>query len=203
MKLLIRTPTIIPQFVNSDYIELNKICQISKFRSGIGHDYSDDFEHCRSMKYYYMPCGGTDWSSVKIYSPVNGIVDRIFDEWAGTQIQIKSDQYPNFIFIIFHLKLLSPLNVGDKVVAGKQIGTHIGSQTMSDIAVVQITNTGRKMISYFDLMTNSLFQNYQLRGLTSRNDLIISAEARNVDLLNYSGETFATSGTIENWVVLK
>jgi len=150
-----------------------------------------------------MPCGGTDWSSVKIYSPVNGIVDRIFDEWAGTQIQIKSDQYPNFIFIIFHLKLLSPLNVGDKVVAGKQIGTHIGSQTMSDIAVVQITNTGRKMISYFDLMTNSLFQNYQLRGLTSRNDLIISAEARNVDLLNYSGETFATSGTIENWVVLK
>ena len=45
----------IPQFAGVDYIELAKISRISKFRSGIGHDYSDDFEQCRSMKHYYMP----------------------------------------------------------------------------------------------------------------------------------------------------
>ncbi len=196
-------PTTIPKFVNTDYIELNKINQISKFRSGIGHDYSDDFEHCRSMKHYYEPFDSVNWSSIKIFSPVNGTVDRIFEEWAGTQIQIKSDLYPNFIFIIFHVKLLSPLNVGNKVVAGNQIGTHIGSQTMSDMAVVQVIGTGRKMVSYFNVMSNVLFQNYQQRGIISRNDFIISKEARDADPLNCSGETFGSSGTISNWSVLK
>ena len=41
----------IPQFVDVNYIELEKISKISKFRSGMGHDYSDDFESCRSMKH--------------------------------------------------------------------------------------------------------------------------------------------------------
>ena len=196
-------PNIIPQFVNVNYIELNKIGRISKFRSGIGHDYSDDFEHCRSMKHYYQPFDSVNWTSIKIFSPVTGTVDRIFEEWAGTQIQIKSDQYPNFIFIIFHVKLLTPLNVGNKVTAGNQIGTHIGSQTMSDIAVVQVAGAGRKMISYFNVMTDALFQNYQQRGITSRNDFIISKEARDTDPINCNGETFGSSGTISNWSVLK
>jgi len=196
-------PNVIPQFVNTDYIELNKIYQVSKFRSGIGHDYSDDFEHCRSMKHYYQPFDSVNWTSIKIFSPITGTVDRIFEEWAGTQIQIKSDQYPNFIFIIFHVKLLTPLNVGNKVSAGNQIGTHIGSQTMSDIAVVQVADAGRKMISYFNVMTDVLFQNYQQRGITSRNDFIISKEARDADPINCNGETFGSSGTISNWSVLK
>ena len=34
----------IPKFVTVDYIELGKIYRISKFRSGEGHYYSDDFE---------------------------------------------------------------------------------------------------------------------------------------------------------------
>ena len=45
----------IPKFVNINYIELYKIYCISKFRSAIGHDYSDDFESCRSMKHYFHP----------------------------------------------------------------------------------------------------------------------------------------------------
>lgn len=201
-------PNVIPQFVNTDYIELNKIRQISKFRSGVGHDYSDDYEHCRSMKHYYQPFDSLNWSTVKIFSPVNGTVDRKIEEWAGTQIQIKSDQYPNFTFIIFHINLSGPLNVGDNVVAGRQIGTHIGLQTTSDIAVVQMipnhpNNDIRKLISYFNVMTDALFQNYKQRGITSRNDFIISKEARDADPLNCSGEAFGTTGTIENWVVLK
>lgn len=196
-------PNLVTRFVNTDYIELNKICSISKFRSGIGHDYSDDFEKCRSMKHYFMPCGGENWSAVKIFSPVDGTVDRIFEEWAGTQVQIKSDKYPQFIFIIFHVNLINPLKAGDKVGEGNQLGNHIGSQTMSDMAVVQITTAGRKMISYFDLMTNALFEKYQARGLTSRNDLIITAEARNADPIYCNGQAFSSMGTIENWVLLK
>ncbi|PKL82607.1 MAG: hypothetical protein CVV24_09235 [Ignavibacteriae bacterium HGW-Ignavibacteriae-3] len=196
-------PNLIPQFVNTDYIELNKICSISKFRSGVGHDYSDDFEHCRSMKHYFVPCDDENWSLVKIFSPVDGTVDRIFEEWAGTQVQIKSDKYPQFIFILFHVNLINPLKVGDKVSEGNQLGTHIGSQTMSDMAVVQITSSGRRMISYFNLMTNSLFEKYQARGISARNELIITAEARNADPIFCNGQAFSSMGTIENWVLLK
>ena len=42
----------IPQFVTHDYIDLDKITYITKFRSGSGHDYSDDYESCRNMKHY-------------------------------------------------------------------------------------------------------------------------------------------------------
>ena len=34
----------LPKFVSTNYIELEKITRISKFRSSAGHDYSDDFE---------------------------------------------------------------------------------------------------------------------------------------------------------------
>jgi hypothetical protein len=48
----------VPRFAESNCIELHKISRISKFRSGAGHDYSDDFETCRSMKHYFDPKGG-------------------------------------------------------------------------------------------------------------------------------------------------
>ena len=64
----------VPQFVGkSNYLDLNKIDKISKFRSGMGHDYSDDFESCRSMKHYFDP-NVEDYSLIDIFSPVDGIV---------------------------------------------------------------------------------------------------------------------------------
>lgn len=192
----------IPQFVGVDYIKLDNIYQISKFRSGIGHDYSDDFESCRSMKHYFQPKDSIDWSTVKIFSPVNGTVFEIYEEWAGRQIQIKSEEYPAFFFIIFHINLANPLNVGDVVAAGQQLGTHIGSQTMSDIAVKVTTPNGWKLVSYFDVMIDTVFQDYQARGLTSRNDAIISKETRDADPLTCDGEEFTDSGNLENWVIL-
>lgn len=192
----------IPKFVGVDYIELDNIYRISKFRSGIGHDYSDDFESCRSMKHYFQPKDSVDWSTIKIFSPVNGTISKIYEEWAGTQVQIKSEEYPAFSFIIFHVNLIDPLNVGDVVTAGQQLGTHIGSQTMSAIAVGVNTPNGWKLVSYFDVMTDSVFQNYQARGLTYRTDAIISKEARDADPLSCVGEDFTNSGNLENWVYL-
>lgn len=192
----------IPKFVAMDYIESAKIESISKFRSGEGHDYSDDFESCRSMKHYFKPKADEDWASIKIFSPVKGTVVRIDEEWAGTQVRIRSELYPAFYFIIVHVNLASPLNVGDAVAEGQQLGTHIGMQTYSDMAVGVSTPNGWKLISYFEVMTDPLFQVYQARGVGSRSDLIITKEARDADPLNCSGETFGTSGTLENWVTL-
>lgn len=193
----------IPKFAGVDYIELGKIYRISKFRSGIGHDYSDNFESCRSMKHYFDPKSDVDWSTIKIFSPVKGTVSKIHQEWAGgTQVKIKSEEYPAFYFIIFHVNLTNPLNVGYVITAGQQLGTHIGSQTWSDIAVDVNTPSGWKLVSYFDVMSDSVFQGYQARGLSSRSDSIISREERDADPLTCSGETFTNSGTLENWVTL-
>ena len=192
----------IPQFVGVNYIELDNIFRISKFRSGIGHDYSDDFESCRSMKHYFQPNGSVDWSNIQIFSPVNGTVSNIYEEWAGTQVHIKSEEYPAFFFIIFHVNLTNSLDVGELVASGQQIGTHIGAQTMSDIAVKVRTSNSWKLVSYFDVMTDVVFQDYQARGLNSRSDAIISKEARDTDPLTCDGEEFTDSGNLENWIIL-
>jgi hypothetical protein len=192
----------IPEFVTADYIELGKISRISKFRSGRGHDYSDDFESCRSMKHYFKPKDDIDWSTIKIFSPAKGTISQISNDTWGQQVKIKSEQYPAFYFIIFHVNLTNPLNAGDIVTAGQQLGTHVGSQTESDIAVGVNTPNGWKLVSYFNVMTDSLFQGYKDRGLSLRTDAIISKAARDADPLTCSGETFVTSGNLENWVTL-
>ena len=193
----------IPKFCDVNYIELDKIAKISKFRSGEGHDYSDDFESCRSMKHYFYPKASVDWGEINIFSPVDGTVSMIYQEWAGTQVQISSTKYPAFTFIIFHINLETPLKVGDKLYKGQLLGNHIGQQTTSDIALGVNTPTGWKLISYFDVMTDSLFEKYKERGMKSRNDAIITKEERDADPISCDGETFLNNGNLENWVILK
>lgn len=194
----------IPKFVEYNYIELSKIYRISKYRSGIGHDYSDATEHCRSMKHYFEPKGTIDWATVKLFSPVAGTVTRVEQEWAGTKLEIASDAYPAFRFSIFHIT--NPTHqylVGEKITAGQELGMHIGSQTMSDISVIvnDPTRQGR-MVSFFDVITDGVFNEYHARGVNTRSDMIISKAQRDADPLTCTGDQFATSGTLENWVVL-
>jgi hypothetical protein len=193
----------IPKFVSNNYIELDKIYRISKFRSSIGHDYSDFTEHCRSMKHYFEPGNNVDWTTVKIYSPVTGKITRVEEEWAGTKIEIESEDYPAFRFSIFHINLTTARKVDDKVVAGEQLGTHIGPQTMSDISVIinDPTKQGR-MVSYFEVITNDVFNQYLSRGVSKREDMIIPRDIRDADPLICNGETFLSEGLVENWFTL-
>ena len=177
--------------VTADYIELSKITRISKFRSGIGHDYSDSYESCRSMKHYFVPQS----YPVKIFSPVTGSISYLTPEWAGTQVGIQAG---NRTFVIFHVNLSGSLAVGSSVSAGQEIGTHIGSQTWSDIAIWE----NDRLLSYFDVMTDSVFQNYQNRGISYRNDFIISQSDRDADPLTCSSDTFQNAGNLPNWVDL-
>ena len=200
----------IPQFVSTDVIELLKISEISKFRSGAGHDYSDDFESCRSMKHYFIPKNDVDKLSIMIFSPINGTVIGTTDEWTeesvwkGTMISIESEDYPAFHIIIFHIDLINTLNVGDKIIAGQVLGypADYENVTISDTAVGVITPSGYKLVSYFEVITDSLFQSYQACGLSARDDVIISKEERDADPLTCVGEIFTDSGNLENWVIL-
>jgi hypothetical protein len=193
----------IPEFVGSDYIELDKIYRISKFRSSAGHDYSDAFEDCRSMKHYFEPRSDIDWAAVKIYAPVTGTVTRVEQEWAGAKIEIASEDYPAFRFSIFHINLTVLLTVNDKVNAGDLLGTHTGSQTMSDISVIvnDPTKQGR-MVSYFDVITDDLFIEYFKRGVNTRENMIIPETTRDANPLTCSGDTFISDDPLDAWVIL-
>ncbi len=192
----------LPELVEADYIESPKIASISRFRSAAGHDYSDSFESCRSMKHYFKPGEDIDWSSVKIFSPVAGVVLKAREEWAGTKIEIQADKCAAFTFIIFHVKPNKELRQGDKVAAGQALGFHSGNQTCSDIAVSINTPKGRKLVSYFEVMPDRLFERYRARGLASREAVIISKAERDADPLMCQDGEFTSRGHGQDWIAL-
>jgi len=208
----------VPRFVENDFTELIKISNISRFRSGCGHDYSDDFESCRSMKHYYAPYDiYRENHNIEIYSPVDGIIDSIRNEQHGSsiglsnkQIRIKSTVQPAFIFVIFHVDLISSdIAKGTAVQAGQLLGhAHMYYPDLDeygysfDIAVWVKTPSGTKYISYFETMTGTLFDYYVARGAGSKYDFIISKEERDADPLICDGEQFLNSGNLSNWVNL-
>lgn len=201
----------IPKFVTTDYIDLGAIAGISRFRSAYGHDYSNDdhLEHCRSMKHHFWPKGGDpggshmpSWTNIPIRSPIAGTVTRLMPEFAGTQVWIASDEYPAFEFRVFHVALSQSLTERAKVTEGQVLGHHGGDETMSDMAVRVATPDGWRLISYFDVMTDGLFQSYVSRGVLSRSSLIITRAERDADSLTCSGEAFVGTGILGNWVSL-
>ncbi len=196
----------IPKFVRTDYIDLSKIGSITMFRSSQGHDYSDDYESCRSMKHYYRPIWVPDDPDleINIYAPVSGTVSWKEGEWAGVQIHIQSAEQPAINFMIFHIDLAQPLNVGDQVVEGQLLGKHIGNATWSDMGVrIYTAPEGKiKYVSWFETMTDGLFATYQARGASTRADFQITKEERDADPLTCDGLSFLTRGSLEDWVYL-
>jgi hypothetical protein len=125
-----------PKFIQTHYINPNYIDSVSKFRSGAGHNFSDEYEAPnRSMKHYFAPLSkyregnGTN-HDVKIYAPVNGtIVDIVQEfhqlssgEYRGYQLHIIPDGYSAFLVRIFHVNYLGGLTIGSHVTAGQWLG---------------------------------------------------------------------------------
>ena len=189
----------VPKFVATNYIDLSQtdalsnhlITKISKFRSHDGHDYSDSLEPCRSMKHYFK----VPDASTSIYSPVSGTITTLYEEWAGTQIHITSDVNPAFKFIIFHVSKARAFSVGEKIAEGFRLGSHIGTQTYSDIAVEVNTPSGRRLISYFETLTDTAFKPFKDRGIAAPADVIITKAQRDSSPLTCSGETFTNSAS--------
>ena len=75
--------------------------------------------------------------------------------------------------------------------------------TSFDIAVWVNTPSGLKLVPYFDTLKDAVFNNYIARGASSRQDFTITKEERDADPLECAGESFLTSGNIENWVTLQ
>jgi len=204
----------LPKFVRISYMEFDSIGRISKFRSGWGHDYSDDFEFCRSMKHYFEPKNFSIPNvDIKIYSPFKGVVERVIQEWAGTQLYIASTEYPAFSARLFHVSLNHPINIGDTLYEGEYIGTHIGNITSSDIAITVLTavdgpkdstisQSGIRYVSYFSVLTDSLLHQFEMRGL-NLDSIIIPATTRDVYPLDCINQAFTDPGVFSNWILIQ
>lgn len=196
----------IPKFLQADFIGLEKIYAISKFRSGSGHDFSKGSgELCRSMKHYFnakrteeieklisqnngfspAPDGQTDRP---IYSPVDGEIIDIASEQMGAdeQIYIRPDAYQKFTIRLFHIYTSPGIKSGSKVKAGQKIGV-IGQYQNTDVVVTIGRNN---YVSYFEIMPDELFAKYQALGIKNRSDLIISKATRDANPLQCNGEWF-------------
>ena len=192
----------VPHFIATSHMDPAVLARISRFRSSVGHDYHDDFESCRSMKHYFEPKGGIDWSTVRVVAPVSGTVSLTRSEALGLQVLIRPTAYPAFTVIVFHITPSIPIMQGTVLQAGQQLGTHYGPQTTSDVDIGVDTPTGYKLVSWFDAITDSLFGVYVARGATTRDAFITTRAARDADPLTCNGETFTSFGTLQAWFQL-
>lgn len=207
----------LPGFISQDFVNLNDdIVDVSLFRSSAGHDYSDRFESCRSMKHYFVPSIDKRVNdTVPIYSPIDGQVESLYaeeesfsdDGVTNQKVTIRSDDYPGLLVILFHVDLSSSsVVVGTSVSAGQQLGFARLERNGSighdfDIAIHVNTATGVKYVPYFDAMTDGLFNSYITwgGGGITRDAFMISESARDADPLTCVNETFTTFGSLPNW----
>jgi hypothetical protein len=196
----------VPKILNANHIDLSKIGRISRFRSTVGHSYtdSDSTETCRSMKHYFEPKSSVDWTNVDIYSPLTGTITGLqTDGHWGYQVRITSVDQPVFFVAIFHVNIDSGIVKGKWIHAGDHLGKHASSFTMSDIAVTYKGKDNGHLVSFFEAITNPVFALYQARGVPSREAAIITKEERDADPVPCVGEEqFTVEGTIPDWLVL-
>jgi len=198
----------LPRVATTAHLDLSQIERISRFRSGIGHDYGDSSEHCRSMKHYLCPtgCSGAHepaWTELEVRSPVDGTIERTLAEQTyGTQIVISVREHPELWVKLFHVAPDGDVTVGASVTAGQRLGHHATDMTMSDVAVERHLRDGFQHVSFFELLSDAAFAELIARGVPSREALQISAAERDADPLTCDGEAFASPGTLQNWVDL-
>lgn len=182
------------KFIQHDFIDLSKIYTVSKFRSGDGHDFSGNGETCRSMKHYFTPQEDPSIKptrvieghtvppdpdgkhDIDIYSPVDGTITDIAQERlpVGEQIYIEPSSAKDYTIRLFHIYKIDGIKKGSNVKAGQKIGV-ISGYSATDISV----EGGRdQYVSYFQVMPDSVFAEYQKRGAKSRDDFIISRDYR-------------------------
>ena len=211
--------TTAPNFVTADFVDLNNYGAVSKFRSGVGQDFSSGGETCRSMKHIFMPrdVSGqiTDSSkfpasvdpdtSVSIYSPVSGTITAIDAEQGqlGRQFYIKPDGQESYTVRLFNVFPLPTVQVGAKVSAGDRIGSVLPWQQTS-VAVQVVTLGGQQLISYFDVANDTVMANYMDLGAGGTDDLIISREYRDAHPLECNGREFKEKDNLtgDHWLFL-
>ncbi len=220
-------PQIIKNFVNLDKIE-----RISKYRSCQGHVVvpQDGRESRRNMKHYLWEkeeLRGAD-KKVEIYAPFDGYVTmtRSLDDGgqkSGDEIWISSKRMFADIpplgvwsFSIEHIQMKDGLKMGDKVKAGELIGytgflenyhsfdAIYGKIGMPPKSIDGWTSPFADLDSVFNHMSDEVFEEFKKKGIASKESLIISKDQRDKDPCKYV-ERIQLNGRdhLEEWMILK
>ena len=230
-----------PRIAVNNFVDLAPYISITKLRSAYGHDYTfGDDEHdptglsCRSMKHYFDAYtldqrwsgnfGGYDTKgTVKFYAPADGTIRDLMPSSSSAgpehQFTIESSEYPRLAFTFHHVDLLENLQNGGTVVAGQHLGYIARFHGQAEIVTYVVSGPGTaEHISFFDVMSDEVFAQYQARGISSRSLMSITKEARDAnpipcDQSDGQGGKFIATGMAEeasaiwqsgadNWVFL-
>lgn len=220
-----------PPLLVNNFVELEKISRISKYRSCAGHVTvpQDARENKRSMKHYFWvkpEYVGTD--KVKIYAPYEGYVSDIRSDpqenLEGEIWIVPKRALPIlppmgvWAFSVQHIIVRDDLKRGSEVKAGEIIGhAAIPEQGRASFDIVyakpalkpkKIDNWNSPfsdLDSVFNHMSDEVFAKYQEKGISSKETLLISKEERNDNPCEYqgSGPYFNNQENKENWAYLE
>ena len=224
-----------PELVEAHVTQLDMILEVSKFRSGAGHDFTylretfsaeaieiiegienffatDLSEPESSMKHYYSPPAwhkqeNGDNTTIPVYAPFAGTITRVIEEIreadpsiVNNRVEITATANTDYTAVLFHLNLDDafpqiyndyptiddvwthqdddPYYSTRNVDAGEFLGyADMRLSNDFDVAVLFNDTTNDKWISLFELMPDTLFSDYEARGVI-REDTIISKEYR-------------------------
>jgi len=171
-----------PKFIEENWIELDKIANISKFNSAIGHGFPLPWDETSKKHYFraFNSCGDSN-EDVKVFAPTDAIITWIMDEShrldngeiRGKQLHLVSTTHPSIEFTLFHINIeKTNLRVFQRVKAGDELGfCDMRDECDTDIAVMR----GGQSISWFELLSEDLREEYEDRGLKLE-DVIKSEE---------------------------
>jgi hypothetical protein len=110
-----------PELLEAPLTQISQLEEISKFRSGAGHDFSydasfpfgasDSSEPPSSMKHYLapLPAYSGDRVTIPVYAPLAGVITRVTEETNGAivnkRVEIVSIEDPSYLLILFHIDL--------------------------------------------------------------------------------------------------
>lgn len=219
-----------PELV-ANFVDLDKINKISKFRSCAGHVTvpQDNRETKRNMKHYFdvkAEFVGTD--QIKIYAPYDGYVSSIrSDPSGGLEGEIwltPKRAFPILLpfgvweFSVQHIIVRSDLKMGSEVKAGEVIG-RAGAPDVKHpnidflYAKMAFPPTPKRidnwnspfgdLDSIFNHMSDDVFAQFEKRGIT-RENIILSKEERDQNPCTYrdQGPYFENSEDPSNWIPL-
>lgn len=213
-----------------NFIELDKIEKISKFRSCAGHTTvpQDESEMKRSMKHYFwVKPEFLKNNAVAIYSPYDGYVTSVREDksdglegeiWiAPKDVFVILPPVGRWMFSVQHINILPGLKRGNEVKAGQLIGyaaVTTNNRETFDIVFAKggifpkkIDNWMGPFIeldSVFNHMSKDVLAKFTAKKLNLEN-IIISKEARDQNPCVYkdNGPYFLNQDDESNWVILK
>lgn len=215
-----------PQLI-ANFVDLNKVRQITKFRACTGHTTvpQDGREMKRNMKHYIILYPEYNKENfVEVYAPYDGYIALLFGEeeiWIAPKRKSLLNIIPinQWMFSVTHVKPREGLKWGDKVKAGELIGYGTFSvsepETPSFDAVYGTMSIPPKKVdnwnspfgdldSIFNHMSIEVLAQYEQKGVTHEN-IIISKEERDNDPCIYrdTGPYFKSKGSSNDRVELK